>query len=104
MTVPLAIRLHPADNVVVAQVAIPAGTTVPGEEVTALGPVAAGHKMATRSIARDEPVRRYGQIIGFATRDIAAGEHVHNHNLEMRDFARDHAFSTLTVPTGPLQP
>jgi altronate hydrolase len=26
-------------------------------------------------------VRRYNQIIGFATRDIAPGEHVHTHNL-----------------------
>jgi arabinonate dehydratase len=104
MTAPLAIRLHAADNIVVAQSEILPGTTLPGEAVTALGPVAAGHKMATRPIARDEPVRRYGQIIGFASRDIAAGEHVHNHNLEMRDFARDYAFSTLAIPTVPLDP
>ena len=41
---------------------------------------------------RASPVRRYNQIIGFATRAIAPGEHVHVHNLEVRDFARDYAF------------
>jgi altronate hydrolase len=103
---PLAIRLHAADDVAVAQCAILPGTTVtvPGAAVTATAGVPAGHKVALRAIARDQPVRRYGQIIGFASRDIAAGEHVHGHNLEMRDFAREPAFSSLTTPTVPLDP
>jgi altronate hydrolase len=103
---PLAIRLAAADNIVVALRAMLPGTTLPDADggVTALGPVPAGHKIATRPIPKDDPVRRYGQIIGFASRDIAPGEHVHSHNLELRDFARDHAFSTLTVPTVPLDP
>jgi altronate hydrolase len=37
-------------------------------------------------------VRRYGQIIGFASRPIRCGEHVHTHNLSMGDFERDYAF------------
>jgi altronate hydrolase len=100
----LTVRLNPADNIVVAQCALLPGTAIPGESVTAQGPVPSGHKIATRAIPRDEPIRRYGQIIGFATRDIAAGEHVHTHNVEMRDFTRDYAFSTLTHPTEPLSP
>jgi altronate hydrolase len=99
---PLTIRLSPADNIVVAQCPLLPGTAI--ESVTAQGPVPSGHKIATRAIPKDEPVRRYGQIIGFASRDIAPGEHVHTHNVEMRDFARDYAFSTLTRPTEPLSP
>jgi altronate hydrolase len=98
----LFVRLHPADNIVVAQCAIVPGTTIEGVKVE--GPVPAGHKICTRPIPKDEPVRRYGQIIGFASRDIAPGEHVHVHNLEMRDFARDYAFSTLTRPTERIEP
>ncbi|MBI3708684.1 MAG: UxaA family hydrolase, partial [Proteobacteria bacterium] len=45
------------------------------------------------------PVRRYSQIIGFATIDIAPGEHVHTHNCEIRDFARDYAYGELAQPT-----
>jgi altronate hydrolase len=95
----LAIRLNPADNIVVAQCALLAGTRLPGEAVTVAGSIPAGHKVATHPIRKDEPVRRYGQIIGFATADIAPGEHVHTHNVAMRDFDRDHAFSTLATPT-----
>src|SRR5207237_5962829 len=42
---------------------------------------------------------RYNQIIGFATRDIKAGDHVHVHNLAMGDFERDYAFSSLLKKT-----
>jgi altronate hydrolase len=52
-----------------------------------------------RDIAQGKPVRRYNQIIGFATRPIKAGEHVHVHNLAMGDFGRDYAFCSLQKPT-----
>ena len=48
---------------------------------------------------RAQPVRRYNQIIGFATQPIAPGFHVHVHNLEVRDFARDYAFGEAYRPT-----
>ena len=62
--------------------------------------IPAGHKIAVRAVAQGKPVRRYDQIIGFATRDIAPGEHVHLHNLAMGDFERDYAFSSLTEGHG----
>jgi altronate hydrolase len=45
-------------------------------------------------------VRRYGQIIGFATQDIAPGEWVHQHNLGMGELTQDYEFST-DVPAPP---
>ena len=53
---------------------------------------------------RASPSCRYGQIIGFATSDIAPGEHVHTQNVEMRDFTRDYAFSTMATPTEHFDP
>ncbi|MDQ3623094.1 MAG: UxaA family hydrolase [Verrucomicrobiota bacterium] len=41
-----------------------------------------GHKIAARSIAAGEKILKYGAPIGSATADIAAGEHVHTHNLK----------------------
>jgi len=52
-----------------------------------------GHKMAVAPIAQGEPVRKYDQIIGFATAQIASGDWVHTHNVEMHDFARDYRFA-----------
>jgi altronate hydrolase len=48
-------------------------------------------------------VRRYGQVIGFATRDIAPGEHVHVHNLGAPTFAREYAIG-VDVPAVDLVP
>jgi altronate hydrolase len=74
------IRLHPEDDVAIAR--------------DATKGIPAGHKIAVRDIAQGQPVRRYNQIIGFASRPIRAGEHVHVHNVAMRDFERDYAFCT----------
>ena len=91
---PLTIRLNAQDNVIVARADILAGTEVPGEGVVCNDQIPAGHKIATGDIAVGEPVRKYNQIIGFARRDIGPGDHVHVHNVEMRDFERDYAHST----------
>lgn len=96
---PLAFRLHSADNVVVARADILPGTDLPGEGVTAGGHVPAGHKIATTAIAVGDPVLKYAQIIGFATADIAPGEHVHTQNVEVRDFERDYLFGQDAKPT-----
>lgn len=87
------IRLNPADDVVIARVEISEGTTLLKENnVRVAARVPAGHKIAVREIRSGRPVRRYNQIIGFATRDIHAGEHVHVHNIAMGEFDRDYAF------------
>ena len=96
------IRLHPNDDVLIARSQLVGGVNVEGVSVRGLIP--AGHKVAVRAIATGEPVRRYNQIIGFATRDIKAGEHVHLHNLAMGDFERDYAFCVDAHPTEFIEP
>lgn len=97
------IRLHPADDVLIARAQLVGGTQVEG--VTARGLIPPGHKIAVRDIAAGQPVRRYNQIIGFASKAIAAGEHVHVHNLWMGPeggaFERDYAFGADVKPEPP---
>jgi altronate hydrolase len=95
----LTIRLHAEDDVVIARFEIPTGTLLTKENVRAIVTIPAGHKIAVRAVAQGKPVRRYNQIIGFATRDIAAGDHVHVHNIAMGDFQRDYAFASLKKDT-----
>ena len=85
------IRIHPADDVVIARHQLLGGTPIASEGITVSGLVPPGHKIAVRAIAAGQPVRRYNQIIGTATRDIAAGQHVHSHNLAFSRFDRGHA-------------
>src|SRR5688572_12176106 len=102
--VELTIRLHAEDDVVIARMELRTGTLVSRENVRAAVTIPAGHKLAARDIAQGKPVRRYNQIIGFATRDIRAGEHVHVHNLAMGDFQRDYAFCALKKDTDYVPP
>jgi len=97
------ILLHPNDDVLIARAQLVGGTTV--GNVVVKGLIPAGHKVATRAVAAGEPVRRYNQIIGFATKPIAPGEHVHTHNLDMGAeggaFERDYAFGADVKPEAP---
>lgn len=77
------LRLHAADNVLTV-----IKTLEPGDELAVDGvrvrigerlPI--GHKVAARSITAGEKILKYGAPIGSARRAIAAGEHVHTHNI-----------------------
>src|SRR3954453_5253249 len=98
MPPPAVIRLHPDDGVLIARSSLPPGTVVADGGINR-DRIPAGHKVAIRSIAIGEPVKRYGQIIGFATTPIAPGQHVHTHNCGMGDFAKDYAYCADVTPT-----
>ena len=99
MTEPAVIRIHPADDVVIARRQLVGGLRLDTEGITVTGLIPPGHKVAVRAIAQGDPVRRYNQIIGTATQPIAAGAHVHSHNLAFSHFARDYAAGTGATPT-----
>jgi altronate hydrolase len=96
---PLVIRLNAEDNVVIARANILPNTRIESEGIATRAHIPAGHKVATRPVKAGEPFRRYNQIIGFATADAAPGDHVHTHNVAMRDFDRDYAFGKDATPT-----
>src|SRR6187200_1582125 len=100
----MAIHLRPKDNIAVAAKPIGPGTAVEvdGRTVTTAGPIKLGHKFAIEPIKEGDPVLKYGQIIGFAGRNIAVGEHVHTHNVVLGKFDRDYAYCSETP--SPLPP
>ncbi|MBL7198717.1 MAG: altronate dehydratase [Anaerolineae bacterium] len=101
----VALRLSPLDDVAIAKIDLQEGTILAQSAVGA-GPVQvpvrqlipSGHKIALQELAAGESVRRYGQTIGFASRPILAGEHIHTHNLDFKGFARDYAFGVDVRP------
>src|SRR5206468_1283317 len=98
------LRLHSRDDGLVARAALARGTRVEGGRIELPQEVPAGHKIAARAIAKGEPVRRYGQVIGFASRAIEPGEHVHTHNLHIGELKQDHAVGTDLRPVEILPP
>ncbi|MFI4933332.1 MAG: UxaA family hydrolase [Caulobacterales bacterium] len=80
---PNVLRLNGADNVVIAMRRIASGEALDGEGLAAREAIVSGHKVSVRPIRAGETVRKYGQVIGAATAEIAPGAHVHTHNLAM---------------------
>ena len=104
---PRAVVLRGDDTVAVAARPLPRGFAleVGGRTIEVREPIGLGHKVALADIAAGEPVRKYGQIIGFASKAIAAGSLVHVHNLKADLFERDYAFATeVPEPPRSLEP
>jgi altronate dehydratase small subunit len=82
-----AIVLHSNDNVATL---IDAGRAAEPVQLTGeasnkielRGDVPFGHKCAIRPIGKGAEILKYGQVIGRATSDIRAGDHVHVQNVE----------------------
>ena len=91
-----ALRLHPSDDVAVALVPLARNRSIEiGRQAVRLSAdITPGHKFALRRVEVGQPLRRYGQVIGFATRPIAPGDHVHSHNLAVGDMHLDYQFGT----------
>jgi altronate hydrolase len=84
------IHLQPSDDVATVSADTPADSElwVGDVRVVTSSDVPAGHKVALRAIPADEAVRKYGEVIGYATAAIAPGDHVHVHNLGYRPVQR----------------
>ena len=84
----LAIQIDAGDNVVTLVDDATAGdsvqyTTSDGhQDVTVLSDVPFGHKVAIQDLQAGEPVIKYHEVIGRASRAIRRGEHVHVHNVQ----------------------
>ena len=85
---PAAIVIDARDNVATALRQLEPGTSISVERtgevisVTLLQAIPVGHKFALEDIELGEPIIKYGEVVGRATRKIAQGEHVHIHNVE----------------------
>lgn len=97
---PSLVHLRESDDVAIAATDLtPGAHAFCGERaIPVRGEIARGHKIALHDVDAGAAVRRYGQVIGFASADIAQGEHVHGHNLEYREFARDFEFAAEAEP------
>ena len=71
------------DNIAVCLVDMKIGEVIgqDGLNLTIQNRIPRGHKVATRAIAKDEGIIKYGERMGHATSDIKVGEHVHTHNV-----------------------
>jgi altronate hydrolase len=93
------IRLSPKDNVMVALNELAPDSIIEQANINSHDRIPAGHKVAISKINSGSPIIKYGQIIGFASKRILPGDHVHTHNAVMSNFTRDYAIGTDAQPT-----
>ena len=95
-----ALRLDDDDDVAVLRRSVEAGKELSVGElrIHVRQAIPAGHKIALREIGAGLPVRKYGQVIGFAREPIVPGEHVHTHNLGIRELNRAYEFCADAQP------
>jgi altronate hydrolase len=97
------ILLQQSDNVAITRRALDRQSSLvlpDGASVVCPVAIPFGHKVAVREIAAGEPVRKFGQIIGVATKPIRAGDWVHGHNLAAGELHLDYAIAS-DVPPAP---
>ena len=87
------IILNKNDNVAVTPFVINPQTKIERQGIVSIDPIPFGHKICLKHINKGEPVIKYDQIIGFASKSIKPGEHVHSHNLEFKEFSREFAIT-----------
>lgn len=95
-----ALLLHEHDHVAVLKRPLRAGDELVGGSVrlVARQDIPSGHKIAICDVEEGDPVRKYGQIVGFALQAVKRGDHVHGHNLQVKDFGRDYEFGVDLRP------
>ncbi|MES2792458.1 MAG: altronate dehydratase family protein [Planctomycetota bacterium] len=103
-TAPASLKLHPDDNIAIAARNLPKDTVLEFEGVGSgtltREQIDLGHKVAIVPIAKGQPIRKFGQIIGFAKNDIAPGQWVHVQNCEAGALSLDYAYCS-EVPADP---
>ena len=83
------IKLSEQDNIAISPMDIPENVSIDIYNLKTNTKIPQGHKISTKEIKKGEKIFKYGQVIGEATTNIQAGEHVHNHNLAFIEFERN---------------
>lgn len=75
--------LDARDNIAVCLADLAEGDVVQQDDITITvkNKIPRGHKIATREIAKNDGIIKYGERMGHAVAPIARGEHVHTHNI-----------------------
>ena len=95
------VRLHSDDNIAVAARQVPLGTSFQFNgtgEIFSRELIDMGHKIALRSLETGQPIKKFGQTIGYASQPIPQGTWVHVHNVTAGELSLDYAFCSEIPP------
>ncbi len=98
------IKIHCTDNVAVATRDLQAGESFPELGISLTTDIPRGHKVALVDLPEDSNIVKYGFVIGGTTAAVAAGEHVHSHNLKTRLSGQlEYQYSPIAAVSAPAK-
>ena len=92
--------LHPGDNVAVVLSDFASGCPLDGLSIRARTNIPSGHKIAIRNIEEGSQIKKYGQVIGTASRPIQEGEHVHVEEIVLTQRSRQYQPTRSALTSG----
>ena len=98
----LTVKLNENDNVATALRKLNTGEIT--QNLKSINDIPKGHKIALRKIFKGEKIIKYDQLIGIASKDILAGEHVHVDNTDFKSTDHDYEFSTSIKLPNMIEP
>src|SRR6056300_1847913 len=98
----LTVKLNNNDNVATALKDIEIGETTQG--LDSINKIPKGHKIALKKISKGEKIIKYDRLIGIASKEISAGEHVHVNNTDFQSTDHDYEFSTSIKLPNMIEP
>lgn len=106
MLKPLLIRISPLDNVaiVVNDGGLPSSTYIEEYQLTLVDEVPQGHKVLLEPLKQGEAIVRYGEIIGYANKDLPAGSWVNEAVTQMPEAPELDTLELATRPDPKLPP
>ena len=93
------ILLNPDDNIIIALGNMNAGQYLKNYDLTLDSPILSGQKIAKFDIEENEPILKYGTIIGFSNSKLFKGQVLTNANVVFKEFSRDHNYCSKYHPT-----
>ena len=91
----LTVKLNDNDNVATALREIAVGETT--QSLESINKIPKGHKIALKQINKGEKIIKYDQLIGIASKEILAGDHVHVENTDFKSTDHDYELSLIHI-------
>ena len=98
-----ALCLHDNDNILITLKNLNSGMVLNEYGITMDAPALSGQKIARFDIEKDDPIIKYGTVIGFADSNIKKGQVLTNKNVLFKEFNREHNYCSKYKPTNYIE-
>ena len=98
-----ALCLHDNDNILITLKNLNSGIVLNEYGITIDAPALSGQKIARFDIEKDDPIIKYGTVIGFADSNIKKGQVLTNKNVLFKEFNREHNYCSKYKPTNYIE-